>query len=165
MAFKVKEHVTGLKEILQAMDDLPKNLRKKHLRKAMSDIAKKILWAAKARTPRGTGLLRKSLGRKIKVYPSGVVVGIVGARRGFRQQVGERVKDSRPGTKYPKQAGDPIYVDPTKYLHLVELGTVRSKAAHMLRDALAEGRAMATARFRQALEDAVKESMAKAVRK
>src|SRR5437762_3000389 len=40
------------------------------------------------------GLLRKSLGRKQKTYRgSGVVVGVVGARRGFAKQVGGKIVD------------------------------------------------------------------------
>lgn len=64
-----------------------------------------------------TGLLQKSIGAKVKAFSSGVVVGIVGPRKGFKQQVGVRTKG---GTKSKK--GDPVYHDPAHIAHLVELG-------------------------------------------
>lgn len=158
MAFLQKEVVTGLDEVLSGLDGLKKSLRTKHLRKATNDIARNILWGAKARTPKRRGILYKSLGRKVKVYKSGVLVAIVGARKEYRQQVGVRVKDSGPSAKYPKKAGDPIFANPTKYLHLVELGTSRGKAHHMLRDAARAARSMMRSRVVEAVEDALAEA-------
>lgn len=161
MPFVEKQYLEGLADVLRKLDELPKRLRNKHLKKAVGNAARTILWAAKARTPKRRGVLYKSLGRKVKLYRnSGVAVAIVGARTGFRQVVGTRVRDSRPGTKYPKKAGDPIYADPTKYLHLVELGTSRSAGVHMLRDAIAQNKAAIADEMRKALEDAVKEAAA-----
>lgn len=158
MPYVEKEYLTGLEATLRAFGEMPKRLARKHLRRGVNAIGKDLLWAAKARTPKRTGLLYKSLGRKVKSYRSGaVVVAIVGARKGFRKQVGVRVKDSRPGTKYPKRKGDPIYADPTKYLHLVNLGTFRSRAYRMLQEALRQASAGAKRHLESSLEDAVKE--------
>lgn len=80
-------------------------------------------------------LLKKSIGQKVKTYKSGVVVGIVGPRKGFRAEIGKRV---RKGKK--SNVGDPIYADPVNYAHLVELGTKHSKAQPFLRPALEESK-------------------------
>jgi HK97 gp10 family phage protein len=124
MAYEVKGQVEGLDVVMRAFHALKTSTQKKHLRKALGEASRLTLWAARAQTPKRSGLLYKSLGRKTKVYKSGVVVAIVGARRGFRKKVGER-KDGRP-----------IMADPTKYLHLVELGTHTARAKHVLRDAI-----------------------------
>lgn len=156
MAFSIRARVDGLQDILRKLDELPKKLRNKFLRRAVSDAAKLILWSARARTPRRFGILKKSLGRKVKVYRrSGTMVAIVGARVGFKQQVGTRVKASRASARYPKAPGDPIYADPTKYLHLVELGTARSKGVHMLRDALQVNKSAIRDKMRDALSNAI----------
>lgn len=159
MPYVEKEYLTGLEATVKAFDAFPKRLRNKHLRRGMNAVGKDLLWAAKARTPKRTGLLYKSLGRKSKTYRGGaVIVAIVGARKGFRKQVGVRVFDSRPGTRYPKKAGDPVYADPTKYLHLVNLGTARSRAYRVLQDALRQARAGAKSHLEAALANAAKEA-------
>jgi hypothetical protein len=121
MPFKVGITLEGDKALRDAFSTLKRSLQKKHLRKAMNAAGKQLLWAVRGRTPKRTGLLYKSLGRKVKTYKSGIVVAIVGARVGFRKPVGVRQK---PGVVrgVPRKAGEPIFADPTKYLHLVEGG-------------------------------------------
>lgn len=64
-----------------------------------------------------TGILRESMGFKIKNYGEGNVIGVIGPRVGFRRQVGVRKRDGKKS-----KAGDPIYHDPAKIAHLVEFG-------------------------------------------
>lgn len=163
MPFAVKARVEGVQDLIAQLDGLKKSLRNKILRKAVSNAGKTLLWAARARASgfKRTGLLYKSLGRKVKVYPSGAVVAIVGARKGFKQVIGVRKRDSRPGTKYPKAAGDPIYADPTKYLHLVELGTRRSRAYEPLKQALETNKVGIAAQMRKDIEDGLREALSK----
>ena len=159
MGFLKKEYVEGLGDVLRQLDVVKNSLRNKHLRKAMADVSRNVLWSARARTPKRRGILYRSLGRKVRVYrKSGVVVAVVGARVGFKEQVGVRKRDSRSGVKYPRHAGDPVFADPTKYLHLVELGTRRTQAAHMLRDAAAAARPMMTRRVVEAVNAALAEA-------
>lgn len=164
MPFAERAEIGGLPQILQQLEGVKARVAKKALRKGVTACAKELKWAAKSRAPRRAyiqgnlsykgGLLKKSLGEKIKVY-GGTVVGIVGARKGFKQVIGTRVKDSGPRAKYPKKAGDPIYADPTKYLHLVERGTTRSAAAHFLKDALAAVKGSFQATMAKAVNDAL----------
>lgn len=159
MAYQARAGV-DLTEALKALKDLPRKLKKKAIRQVANAGAKKLKWAARKLVPIRHGLLKKSLGQKVKVYPSGVAVGMVGAREGFKQQVGVRKQDSRPGARYPKKAGDPVYANPTKYLHLVELGTRRgAKARHFLRRALDQSVGAVRAEAVEILDRAVKEAL------
>jgi HK97 gp10 family phage protein len=136
--------VTGVDQTLAAFASVKSSLQKKYLRKAQADNARLVLWAVRGRTPKRRGLLYKSLGRKVKVYRGrNIVVAVVGARTGFRQQVGTR-KD-----------GTPIFANPVKYLHLVELGTARSRGHGMIRAALTSTKAQVAANLRQAMESAI----------
>lgn len=114
MAWKIKGKIEGADQVVSALQDLEKKVRKKALRAAVSKAGSIILKRAKQLAPKDSGLLKKSLGRKVKVYPSGVAVAIVGPRKGFRQDATRRKG---------KWAAVSTIADPTKYGHLVELGT------------------------------------------
>lgn len=159
MAFQVRERVEGVEELLKRLDSISSKLRKKTLKKAITEASKNIKNAAKARAPRRVradiskhlsykgGQLRKSLAHKVKVY-DGAVVGVIGARKNFRLQIGETVNE-----------GKPVFVNPVKYLHLVELGTKRGvKGSHFLRDALRTNLQAAQQQIRAAIEAAIKEA-------
>ncbi len=120
----IAAEIQGLTSLLRKFEDVSKSLQKKYLRKGVNAANKKVKWSAKAACPRKSGLLAKSLGDKVKTYKSATVVGIVGVRKGFRKEVGAR-KD-----------GKPIFEDPAKIIHLVELGTKHSRAAHFLESAM-----------------------------
>src|SRR5579864_477519 len=94
--------IAGEKEVFAQLDALESKLRKQSLRKAVNAGSSIVLKAVKRRAPvevgggslgrARAGLLKKSLGRKVKAYKSGVVVGIVGARKGFRKAIGVRTR-------------------------------------------------------------------------
>lgn len=114
MGFAISAGV-NLADLLADLEGLKKALRNRILKRAIGAGTKLILREAKARAPRETGLLRKSLGRKVKVYRnSGTVVGIVGPRAGFKETVTRSRGRWLPG---------PVVSDPIRYAHLVELGT------------------------------------------
>jgi HK97 gp10 family phage protein len=162
MPYKVKESVLGTEEVKAALRDLPKKVAKKLQRGGINEGTKLVQRAAKNSAPvrkyisrnleYNGGLLKKSLYRKVKTYRnSGVIVGVVGARKGFKQVIGTRVRG--------KNKGSPIYADPTKYLHLVELGTSRrTKATHFLEDALKSNLPQVRDLIAQALAEAVAET-------
>lgn len=128
MPYKIKEKVVGLGDCLRVLDNLKRATRGKILRKALGAAGKLILWKAKSLAPKETGLLRKSLGRKVKVYrESGVGVVIVGPRTGFRQDVVRR-----KGKWLPTK----MVANPVKYAHLQELGTVHRPARPFLRPSI-----------------------------
>ena len=165
MPFSVEAKLEGVEQVIAALKALPAKLARRALRQAVAAGTRRLAKEAKQLAPvrrswkKGavlTGTLKRSIGSKVVSYPSGAVVGVVGARKGFRRQVGVARVDSRPGTRYPRNAGTPIYANPEKYMHLAELGTVRSRAAGFLSRALrvtgAEVRAAITESVNKALQ-------------
>jgi HK97 gp10 family phage protein len=126
--------------LVRALAAIDRKLAKKLLRKAVLTGGRIVRDEAKSLVPIRTGTLRKSIGAKVKSYPSRrVVVAIVGPRRGFRKDI-EGV-----GT-----------VDPVNYAHLVEFGSRRSQAKPFMRPAWDEN----VARIREAMAQILIEGMA-----
>ena len=153
MPFKVGMRLEGTDALMARLKQVPARLAKKHLRKAMNAVGSKVAKAAKAKAGAfaRTGQLKRSIGKKVKVYPSGTVVAVVGARKGFRVAA-EKVRSRG------KNKGQTHYVNPVKYLHLVELGTVRSRARHFLQESLDANRAALESAVADAVGAAFKES-------
>lgn len=102
----ISARVDGLEPLLAKLETMKRTMGVKIARRAIGAGTKILLREAKAKTPRRHGLLKKSQGRKIKVYrQSGTVVGIVGPRTGF----GTVIKGKK--------------VDPVKYGPIVEART------------------------------------------
>ncbi len=167
MPFAVKGKIEGLEGVVAKLRDLSAKVQKKALKKAVNDASRVLLWSARARVPRRKpkslpknvaykgGQMKRALGRKVKVY-GGTAVGVVGARLGeFRIQVG---LTTRAGKRQP--AGSPIFVNPVKYLHLIELGTKKVRGTHFLRDAMDSNRSAIRDAFRDAVESAIREATA-----
>lgn len=102
---------TGLGDVFSALDNVEKKIRKKGIRKGMNEATKIVAKAAKQKAVRVSGLLAKSIGRKVGRDRRKVTVGLVGPRIGFAGSY----------------AGKPR--DPEKYAHLVELGTAPHSVA------------------------------------
>lgn len=133
MSFGVRVKIDGLEQLFARLAGIKKSLRTRILRKAVDKASKPILARAKALVPRDTGLLRKSLGRRVKTYgKTGVAVAVIGPRVGFRKQRAEQ------GKKKLVKAGSGAgrVMNPVKYAHLVEKGTAHSAARPFLRPAL-----------------------------
>jgi HK97 gp10 family phage protein len=152
MPFKVGMKLEGTDALAARLRQVPAKLAKKHLKKAMNAVGSKVAKAAKARAGAfaRTGQLKRSIGKKVKVYPSGTVVAVVGARLGFRVAA-EKVRTRG------KHKGETHYVNPVKYLRLVELGTVRSRARHFLRESLDANKSALESAVADAVEAAFKE--------
>lgn len=105
MPFGVKVELKGLQQAINSLQGLSRTVRNKILRKAITKAVQPITKDAKARAPRRTGALRKSIGYKVVTYKrNGTVTGVIGPRKGFARMLnGSRI--------------DPVY-----YAHLVELG-------------------------------------------
>lgn len=101
---KVVAKIEGLTETLAALHGLKQGMRNRIQRKAFTAGAKPIVKAARQLVPERTRQMKKALGVKVKTFPSGVVVALIGVRKGFRVVI-----DGKP-------------VDPAKYLHLVLFG-------------------------------------------
>lgn len=126
--------VDGQASVMSALAGVVAKVQKRATKKAVDAATKVVLWAAKGRARVVSGLLRRSLGRKTKVYRgSGRAVGIVGPRtKEFRELL--RV------AKRGKKAGQAIYRSPTQYGHLVDKGTKRSRAFPFMGPALESSR-------------------------
>lgn len=116
-------HVEGAAELVQWMRKIPLKLKRKVLRDAVREALKPVRSAAKAKAPIRWGYLKRSLGLKVKTYPSGNVVGLTGPRSNFR------VPDPRGGQT---KSGKPKSIRPAWYAHLVEGGTKRARAKPFL---------------------------------
>lgn len=140
----------GARAAYAALDKIGKKIKRQGSRKAAMAGSKVVLRAMKQAVPVGSGptagLLRRSLGRKVVSFrDAGVAAGIVGPRtKEFRTLL----RVARRG----KNAGKPVYANPTQYSHLVDKGTIRSRAYRFrLRVAAATG-----AQVRAAMADAVR---------
>lgn len=70
----------GGKELRNLFNELPKRVRSKGLRQAVSAGATPVVKALKADTPRVSGLLKKAETKKIKTYKGGTnVIAVIGA--------------------------------------------------------------------------------------
>lgn len=92
------------------MRELKASKVRKVLRSAMRKGASVVNKASKATAPVRTGSLKRSLGVKVKAYPSGVIIGVVEPRKGNPK-------------KPPKRGTNVKNIDPRFYAHLVEFGT------------------------------------------
>lgn len=106
----MKVKVEGMRTLQDTLKKVAPKAAKKSVRKGVSAGTKLLTKKAKARVHRGhggvPGLLKKSIGSKVKTYRNtGVTVGIIGPRKGFLHVLkgGERV-------------------DPVKYAHVEESG-------------------------------------------
>lgn len=126
--------IDGQEKVEKALRALARKAKRKALRAAVAEPSRQVLRAVKGLVPVGkTGLLKRALGRKVKVYAAtDTSFAVVGARVGFREAVGTYTRGDR--------RGQVKYADPTKYLHLVERGTARGVAPRLF---IAQGEAIA----------------------
>ncbi len=97
------------------------------IRPAVTQALAPINKAAKRKAPVETGLLKKSIGKKVAVVRrTGDIWGGVGIRKGFKQEV---TVDGKTEMR-----------NPINYAHLVEFGTKNQPAKPFLRPALDEKR-------------------------
>lgn len=103
---KIQAHIEGMDELRKTLLGLPAQIQRRVLRPAMAAEGRRVAKHARSYVPVRHGLLKKSMGSKVKTYvQSGAVVAIVGPRSDFKQVI----------------AGKPV--KPSKYAHLVEFGT------------------------------------------
>jgi HK97 gp10 family phage protein len=152
MTVKIDVEVAGLIKQVGLMDT---KLRRKILRKAVTNAARPMIKAAKSNLAKlaRTGLLSLSIGNKVKVYPRTITaVAIVGARYGFKSKKYTAIKSGLTGKT--RRA------DPIRYAHLVERGTKHSRAFPFLRPAYAATKQDAMRIIKQELWDGIKAELA-----
>ncbi len=114
----VTARMEGQKEFGDRLGALKKKIRRKLVKKSVTAGTKVFVRAAKARAPRRTKLLWKSIGSRQQTYrDSGVVVGIVGPRTGFGREVEVKIKNAK-GTRVVRRVKR--YQDPVRYGPITE---------------------------------------------
>lgn len=106
----VHMELLGEDELRRLFSRMPKRLQDRWLRKAVNAAALPILRTMRQTANKDSGLLKKSLGRKTKLYrKDGTAVAIVGARRSVSGTHNGRTRV------------------PANYLHLAENGHIDAK--------------------------------------
>ena len=147
MKIKSSIKIDGQKELENLLKELPKRVIKSKLRQAMNAAGNPILRAARSLVQRDTGLLKKSLKKKVKTYSNGNVAVIIGADRSVAQT------DSK-GRKHV----------PANYAHLVEGGhggLRQARAYPFMRPAYENNKAQAVQIASQKLKEGVESAAAK----
>jgi HK97 gp10 family phage protein len=114
---------------IKQANKLKKGTRNKALRIAVNRSASPVKAAVAGNAPRRHGYLSKSIRIRVRNYKGNDVwLAVIGPSSKFRKAKGKR--------KRGPNKGQPIYHNPSKYAHLVERGTKRSKASPFLKPAL-----------------------------
>ena len=155
-------NITGLKELQQALNQLPLEIQKRPLRSAVSAGAKVILDEAIRRAPQGeTGNLRKALYRYRSRSQSGKgqETFLVGVRKGKKEYVdsAKNRRFGRVGKKYTVE-GEAFY------WRFIEFGTSKMPARPFLRPAFESKKNQAVETIKNRLAVAI-ENTAKKMKK
>jgi HK97 gp10 family phage protein len=116
----------GVEDIRKSLYKLPKDLQRAAESATLRAGAKPLVREVKAKAPKDSGLLKKSIGYRVRKV-KGIINARIGPRNGFRQEV------PRIG---PDGQTQMVISDPTRYSHLVELGTSRMPAQPFIHPAI-----------------------------
>lgn len=106
--------IDGLKELQRKLATLPERVQRKVMRPAVNAGATPVLKAARQKAKKRTGLLKKSLGKKVVTNKKRQTVSaIVGPRKGVQADV-----NGRP-------------YKPSRTAHLVEKGFINAAGEHV----------------------------------
>lgn len=126
--------IKGMRDISRALDRLPKELIRSSENAVLRAGAKPIEKAAKSRVVEDTGLLKKSIGIRVKKV-AGINSARIGPRTGFKKSLGTRIARKTKGKRIKGQPYEASQ-DPNKYSHLVELGSSRVAPRPFIRPAI-----------------------------
>ena len=138
----------GSGRLVRKLQELGPRIEKKATRRAVREAGRPIVRAAKSKAPRETGLLRVSIGMAVRHYRGFGSASVIGPRTNFKSKKREKLSGSKA-----RRA-------PHKYAHLVEFGTVRSRARPFLRPAYDAG--LRTAK--RTIAEVLREELRKAAR-
>lgn len=128
MPYEIAGRITGVAAITRAFNILPEKIAIRHYAKIMRAATKPLLTAAKgnARAIADSG-----------AYSRALIAKVTGGTK--RKKVWAAVGADSSHIEYVQRKSKPgvvVKARPSKYSHLVELGTYRSKAKPVLRPAL-----------------------------
>lgn len=106
--------LTGFKELEKTFKTLGDRVQRKVSRQAVNAATTPIVKAARQKAAKESGLLKKSLGKKVRTYVERkTVMGVVGPRKDFTGEFNGKKRW------------------PAKYAHLVEKGHVTEDGVHV----------------------------------
>lgn len=152
--------LVGQKKLQAKLDKMKASTTKRIAKPAFTKALTPVLAAAKKfaprrrlRDPKGSykgGQLKKSLAKKVTISKrEGNVWAGIGPAYGFERQIGV------------KRDGKPIFISPTRYAHLAEKGTRRSRPRPFLGKSLAATKTRALAILAGELGDRIEREAAK----
>lgn len=141
--------VLGDKALLKKLARFSGGVQRRIVRRPLSAALTPINKAAKRFAPVRTGALKKSIGKKVKMYRKGAVWGGVGPRVGEQYVVVEQVTGAGGETRAKRN-------NPSNYAHLVEFGQEGAPARPFLRPALDSKRGEAVGILKRGIWDNIK---------
>jgi HK97 gp10 family phage protein len=112
---KTKLELPGTDDVAEFLRTVPKRVAKKALKQAVTAGATPLAKAARKEAPKKHGLLKSAVTKKVKVYPDGNAIALVGANRDTSETI-----DGRRHV-------------PALYLHLIVGGTKPHPQKHYVR--------------------------------
>lgn len=150
MADKLQIKIDGVNRLVMKLRKMAPSKAKRALSGAMNRAAKPIISEARKGAPKRTGIMKKSIGSKLKKYAKGTFLFlIVGARRGFGTAITEE------GRKTPRN------YNPVNILHLIERGTKSRAARPFLLPAIARTKTKVIQVFKTELAKRVEKELSK----
>ena len=156
--------INGIKSIVKALDDLPKEYKKSGERSALRAGVKPIVKTARtnALKSKKTGLLIKSIGTTVRKLKTGELTGRVGIRSGFKgKSLGFKIVKKGKNKGQSRES----FADPRHYAHLVEYGTSRTAAKPFMRKAVESNQGNALNEMAKALEKSIMKTAARMAKK
>lgn len=133
---KVKTAWKGLAQVRRAADTMTLRVQKASNRVAVGKATTPMLRTAKKLVPYRTGELKRSLTKRVKTMPDGVVTGRIAPRRGTKG---------------------------VKYAHIVELGSSKMAPRPYMRPAFEQSKDESTAVYKAEIWNDIKREARKAV--
>lgn len=156
-SMRIGFELTNFAEMRKMLEGLPASAESRVMGDAVKVAAKPIVAAVKARTPRRSGALRRSISAIVKRYPkAGKVMAIIGPDKGYYGG-GKRLKkgESRQGKDRP-----------ANYAHLVEFGhKTRGGGSVPARSFLRAGVATATQAAERQLSHGIEVGMQREIKR
>jgi HK97 gp10 family phage protein len=135
--------LVGEKELRKLLESLPGKVRRKVLRQALNAAGTPVVKAVRseAELSKESGTLQKSIGKKVKLYPSGTGIVVIGPQKGVSGEWHGHIRIPRYYAhlvEYGHISGDGFYVPPKPF---IRPGWARSApgAKAALSDKLAAG--------------------------
>lgn len=138
---KITAQLSGLEDVKRRLESIHTAMRKQILRKATTAGGQILAKEVKQRAPKETGLLRKSIGYKVRSYNGGERFLAVVGPRSMKEAVVSlggvtALARSKKGKALAAAGGEQGYRNSVRYAHLQELGWSGGAAQPFMRPAI-----------------------------